>query len=460
VLRASGNLVMAWFLSPEVFGVMTLVKVFLQGLQLFSDVGIRPSIIRSERGHDPTFLNTAWTLQLARGVLLSLLACLLAWPYAWWYARSDPAAWQLAYLLPVAGLTALLGGLQSTSLATLSKEMRLEKLTALELSKQVVTLVAIVVFALIEPSAWAVVLGTLTGGCYALFVGHRLDRTHRNRFAWDADCAKELLSFGSWVFLSTMFTFLAGNLDRILLGGVVSLAELGLYGMAAVFSKVALDVALQVSSTVMLPVYSKLQGDVSRLMKIAVRARRVALCGGGVVCISLAVLSPLVFETLWDERYHQAGQLAQWMALYTWSRILVHSIDRIPLALGNSRALFVANVIQFFGVLFATVGYAFAGMSGFIVGMCVGPLASHCYVISVLPGRRRQLWWQSVSATCLSVLVGGSMCVGVNVSRASCSHMQWVALQLCCCIAVGCAALWALRKEVARIVRRQTVREA
>jgi hypothetical protein len=54
---------------------MALVQVFLTGLQMFSDVGIRTSVIRSNRGADPVFLNTAWTVQIMRAVFLWLLSC-------------------------------------------------------------------------------------------------------------------------------------------------------------------------------------------------------------------------------------------------------------------------------------------------------------------------------------------------------------------------------------------------
>ena len=47
------------------------------------------------------FLNTAWTLQIARGAAMWLAACALAWPVAHYY--ENPL---LLWLLPIAGLDA------------------------------------------------------------------------------------------------------------------------------------------------------------------------------------------------------------------------------------------------------------------------------------------------------------------------------------------------------------------
>ena len=64
---------------------MALVNAFLIGLAMFSDLGLAPSIVQSSRGDDPRFLDTAWVLQIARGLVLWILACLLAWPVAAFY---------------------------------------------------------------------------------------------------------------------------------------------------------------------------------------------------------------------------------------------------------------------------------------------------------------------------------------------------------------------------------------
>ena len=77
-LRLGSNLILTRLLFPEAFGLMALVSVFLVGLAMFSDIGIGPAISHSKRGDEPGFLDTAWTLQVARGVILWLGASALA----------------------------------------------------------------------------------------------------------------------------------------------------------------------------------------------------------------------------------------------------------------------------------------------------------------------------------------------------------------------------------------------
>src|SRR5436190_19575910 len=108
VIRFGGNLILSRLLFPELFGLMALVNVFFQGLQMFSDVGIGPAIIQNKKGDEPRFVNTAWTIQCARGFVLTLVGCLLAWPIAKFYREP-----RLVWLFPLVAANAALAGFNS-----------------------------------------------------------------------------------------------------------------------------------------------------------------------------------------------------------------------------------------------------------------------------------------------------------------------------------------------------------
>ncbi|MEM7366470.1 MAG: oligosaccharide flippase family protein, partial [Pseudomonadota bacterium] len=88
VIRLGLNLFMAALLVPQDFGVVALAMVFYGGLNMMSDVGINASVIQSERGENPRFLSTAWTLQILRGCAIALILCLVAAPVASFYEES------------------------------------------------------------------------------------------------------------------------------------------------------------------------------------------------------------------------------------------------------------------------------------------------------------------------------------------------------------------------------------
>ncbi|MFH7320745.1 oligosaccharide flippase family protein [Desulfurivibrio sp. D14AmB] len=410
-LRLGGNLILAWLLSPAIFGLMALVRVFKAGLEMFSDIGIGPSIIQNKRGQEPAFQNTAWTIQIIRGFGLWVVTCILAWPFTWLYAQNDPDAWQLLYLLPVTAVTAIFAGFNSTSLFILNKEVQLGRLTMLELGVQVVSLTVMVGWALLNPTPWAMVAGGLVAAFVKMLCSHFLLPGHRVSLGWDRACSRELFRFGKWIFLSTAFTFLAANLDKLLLGNILTLSDLGVYSIALIFAGVAMEVARRLGSTVMFPVYAKFQNQPTKLMDVALRSREVVLWAGLAVCISFSVGAPLFFETLWDPRYHQAGAISQWLAVLIWTRVLLITMDRIPLALGNARVLFFSNVIQTSFIVLAITGYWVAGLPGFILGLSIGPLASHLFLLCYVPNRKGEMLRQSLRFTLMAGIAGGGLVV-------------------------------------------------
>ena len=396
VIALGGSLLLAWLLAPEAFGIMAIVYAVMQGLDMFSDLGIKASIIQNKRGHDPAYLKTAWTIQVCRGIALWLCTCLLAWPLAAWFARNDVAAWQLMYLLPVAGFSAVIRGFNSTRLATLSREMRLGPLTIIELLSQVLTLFTIIVWAAVHASVWALVAGVLVSRTVELVVSHSLPSEHRDRFGWDAACARELMKFGKWIFLSTMLTFIAMEADKLILGSLLSVAALGVYSIAFKFTKTALTVAMRLGDSVLFPAYARLNDDPIRMVAAALKAREVILWVGSAMCASLAIAGPLFFETVFDPRYHDAGYLTRWMAIYVWAASLLLSMERIPLALGNTRAAFISNLLRCTGMLTAPLGYWLAELPGFIAGLSIGSLVAHTYLLVHVPCQRWTMFAQSV----------------------------------------------------------------
>ena len=99
---------------------MAIVNTVLTGFGLFSDLGIAPSIVQNPRGDEPAFLNTAWTIQLFRGLTLFVLASIVAGPVAEYYELPE-----LAPLLRASALMGLIGGLASTKIETAERHLKL-----------------------------------------------------------------------------------------------------------------------------------------------------------------------------------------------------------------------------------------------------------------------------------------------------------------------------------------------
>jgi O-antigen/teichoic acid export membrane protein len=361
ILRLGSNIVLSRLLVPQYFGLMTLLNTFITGLTLFSDLGLTPNIIRSPRGDDPKFLNTAWTMQVMRGFGLWICCVLLSWPFQKFYG--DP---RLGLLVPVIGLSVVISSFNSTSLSTLSRHLAVRQLTLMELAIQGASLVFTVAWALIDRSLWALVGGRLFSDLVRLVVSHRMIPGFRNTIQWEPKAARELFTFGKWIFFSTAFTFLASQSDRLVLGKLVSFQTLGMYGIAFALSDIPRQVIMSFSGHIVVPFVSKLahlpRGE---FFGLALRYRKNVLLFAAVI-LSLVVASGDQFMAhIYDIRYRDATWIVPILALGLWHTILYNTTSPCLFAIGKPQ---YAVVGYFFSALVIITGTPLAFYKWGLVG--------------------------------------------------------------------------------------------
>ncbi len=363
-LRFVGNLILTRLLVPELFGLMTLVNTFLIGLSLFSDIGIRPSIVRSQRSDDPDFLNTAWTLQIIRGFWIWLGCCLIAWPVSQFYQDS-----RLLWLIPLVGVTGSISGFNSTTLASLNRKLEIGKLTRFEFGVQGIALTIMVVWAYFKPSIWALVGGNLCSSVIKLIWSHRLDPEHPNRMAWDKAAVKEILSFGVWVFIATAMTFLANQADRLILGKLFSLELLGIYTVAFTLADLPRQIVQRLARQIIFPVISHYADlDRNSLRQKILQKRWFLLIGLSFLVAGLVCFGDLFILALYDDRYRQAAWMLPILALGLWPLILSVTLDQALYAIGNPKFTALGNFMKFvYMVIFLPLGFNQFQMLGAII---------------------------------------------------------------------------------------------
>lgn len=386
-LRLLNNVIMARLLFPEAFGVMALVQIFVQGVQLFTDVGIGPSIIQSRRSEDRRFLDTAFTMQVLRGAVIWCVLLLVAWPAAAFYAEP-----QLLQLIPVVGLSALIAGFESTARFTLNKQLALGRLTAMELGSQLAGIPVMIAWALLSPSVWALVAGSVATAAVRMVWSHALSRDSRDRLRWDPDAAREVIHFGKWIFATTAVGFLATQFDRLVLGKLIPFELLGVYTIAFMLHRIPDDLVGVLGYRVLFPAISQ-RADLARaaLREVLRRNRQPLLAGLAAVTAGLACVGDLVVQLFYDERYRAAGWMLQVLALGLWPRMLANTMGPALLALGQPRYIAYAGFVRLVCLAVGVpAGYALGDMRGVVVAVALA--SSTDYFIESVGLRREGLW--------------------------------------------------------------------
>jgi len=401
VLRLGGNLILTRLLFPEAFGLMALVQTFMIGLEMFSDVGIFPSIIQNKRGDDPAFLNTAWTIQAFRGLVLWICACLIAWPAAQFFREP-----MLIQLLPVVGITSFIAGLNSTKMPTANRHLQLGRLTAVELGSYVLGLVVMITWAWVYKSVWALVGGGIIGALTKLLLSHTVLEGAPNRFHWDQEAFKSLNRFGRWIFISTVMGFFASQGDRLVLARFLDVRFLGIYTVALTMSMVVQQVVQDLSSKVLFASYSELIRERPERLYPVLRKNRIILATvGTAVSLFFVFFGEAFINLLYDNRYAQAGWMLKVLAVGMVVRPLNLTYGDVLMAKGKSSiiaGLIGTKILIQFSAMF--IGAQMAGPPGVIIG--IAAIDWLMYPIEAVCFARFSIWQPEVD---LPVLVLGAV---------------------------------------------------
>ena len=379
--RLVGNVILTRLLSPEMFGMMSMIGAMLSAVAMFSDVGIRPNIIQSKRGEDPDFLRTAWSMQVVRGIGLTLVAALASWP--WSIFSDEPRLFLLGMVL---GLTSMISGFNSISLVVHSRRMNIKILTILGIVTSTAGLIAKVTWAWFFPSVWAFVVGTFVGSIMTLIASHTVLATIPMRWQWETESVREFVRFGRWMFISTALGFLASRLDVLILGRMGGMEMVGFYVLAKNLALVVTTALRKLSAMILLPVYSRLaERNVQELRRKTFKVRAILLVLSLPPLWFLIIGGQFVIDILYDERYQQTGWMVQLLSVSAVAIVVRVTLGPILLAVGDSFRHMIDTAIRvgLYAICMA-IGMWFGAIPGFLMGIAVAEWLSYVVLLILI----------------------------------------------------------------------------
>jgi O-antigen/teichoic acid export membrane protein len=375
-IRFGSNLLMTRLLFPEMFGVMAIANVVMIGLGVLSDIGLQQNVVYSQRGHDPAFLNTIWVAQIMRGGVLSLIGlaiALLVVLFDWTGLVPKDSTYanpSLPYVIAIISSVALLQGLQSTKVLEANRKLLLGRLTAIELVGQSFSLICMLTWAYIDRSIWALVAGYISSRIVSVALSYIWLPGVSNRWQWDQAAFREIITFGRWIFISSIIGFVVNNGDRLLLGGLISSSVLGVYMIAYTIYATIEQVLVRIITDVSFPALSEIvkerPGDLkSRYYRVRIVLGSIAYgCSGALIMSGHTLIS-----LLYDSRYEQAGWMLQCLAVALLTTPS-HIATQCFVALGEVRLLSSLGLVRLvILLLFVPAGFHFFGLVGAIWGI-------------------------------------------------------------------------------------------
>ena len=258
VLILVRTVILARLLVPEDFGLMAIATLAILLLDRVTKPGFDSALVQ-RKGDIRGYMDTAWTVQLARAALMALILVVAAPSIAAFFGA--PEAEQIIRVLSIAVLAR---GLASIGVVEFWRELRFDRYFWLEMSDKIADVLVSIGAAIVLRNVWALVLGVMAGAIVKTITSYVL-HPYRPRIHFGRSESAELFGFGKWMWASNILTYTVTSLDDILVGRMLGVTQLGWYRMAYNFSQAVVTEFAIITSQVAFPTYSTLQTQRERL---------------------------------------------------------------------------------------------------------------------------------------------------------------------------------------------------
>jgi O-antigen/teichoic acid export membrane protein len=346
-LNVVRSIVLARLLTPEMFGLMGLASIAIRTIETFTRPGVSQALIARQQEFDEASA-TAFTLLIARGVLLALILIASASLIAQFY-ESD----QLDGVLIALSLTFVIGSFANINTVARQRELDFRSLTYLGLAGSVLSTIVTVAAAFWLRNVWALVIGQIAASAFATILSYAFI-PGRVRFAFDWQIARELITYGKFITGSSIMMFIAAELDSLVLGKLVSLEVLGLYTLAYTIANLVTANLSKIVSSIMMPAYSKLQTDIAAVRGVYLRSLNLMMFAVLPISVGLMLVAEPLILNVYGETWVPAARGLQILAIFGLVRSLASftgylfegiGMPRIAFQIGTLRMLSVAPLI-------------------------------------------------------------------------------------------------------------------
>lgn len=301
VLQLAVNVAVARLLGPDSYGLFALGTLVLMLATFFSDFGLGWGLMQRRHITDEQ-VRFVFTWQTLSG-LFGALALVVAAPLIAGFMR-DP---RLVEVVRWLALTCLLNGMASTANNLLRRELRFKAIAVIQIQSY---LVAYGLFGLpmaaLGGGVWSLVTAWVMQSVAQLLLSLRA-RPHAMQPLLTIAQPREFLNIGATVFLTNVCNWVLLNVDRLLLGRIVSTHAAGIYAVGYNLASVPNSLLISALQPAFLASGAQLQDDSPRLRRAYLEVQSFVWIVLAPMFVLLAVSGRDIIDLLYGSDWVESG---------------------------------------------------------------------------------------------------------------------------------------------------------
>jgi teichuronic acid exporter len=333
------SIVIARTLSPEDYGLMGMIVIFISLGQMIMQSGFSSALIQKK---------ACTTTDLSTAFWFNLVAALIIYILLFFSAGAIASLFQKPILIPITRVSAigiLLNALSSVHTATLIRGMDFKKITWINLGGALISGTTGLVMALHGYEVWALVFQTLVGS-FIYLTGLWITSNWIPRLVFDIESLRSLFKFGYKILLQGLTDVIFTKLYFPLIGKFYTTSQLGFYTNANRFYEVFVRQTTTSFTRVMFPAFAGIQDERKRFNSNYVRSFNLMTALMFIVSVILIISSRPFVSIALTEKWLPAVPFMQLFFIEGFLFPLLMFNQNIILAVGRSGLFLKIDIIK------------------------------------------------------------------------------------------------------------------
>jgi O-antigen/teichoic acid export membrane protein len=350
--------ILARLLSPEDYGVFTMVVVISSFAIIFKDIGLGMATVREKKINHGQVSNLFWINTLI-GFLSMLIIIALSPAMVWFY--NEPRLYNIAGVL---SLGFLFSGMTVQHQALLRRQMQFNRIAVITVISAAVSSSVGIAVAVLTKNYWALVWMQVAHNLF-LMIGFWLSTGWIPDLPSKNNAIRNLLNVGLDVAGLNAFSTITQQLDKIIIGRISSAGGLGLYNKGHQVPHLISGQFRLAFFSIALPALSALQSEKDRFRGYYYKFLNI-------VCWSTMTLSSFCFVfadeiilVYFGPKWADSVIFMKIFSIHAFIMPAMTTLDQIPLALGFSRRYLLAGMARSVALIICIITTApFFGVLG------------------------------------------------------------------------------------------------
>lgn len=330
--------ILARLLTPEEFGVVAIISVFITFFNLLSSFGISAAIVQHQSLNEID-ISSIFSFSIFFGLMSATVFYFFSPFIAEFY--NNPVLINISRLM---ALAILFNTIKIVPNALNRKALRFKELGIISLAVHIITGIFSIILAYLGFSYYSLVINSILNGLL-LFLSFYYLAPIKPSFI-RIKSIRKIAKFSTYQFMFQFINYFAGNSDNLLIGKFFSASALGFYDKAYKLMMLPVKNLTFVITPVLHPILSEYQNDKDVIYKTYYKIVKFLAIIGFPLTVFLFFSASEIINIMYGPQWGESIPVFKLLALAVGIQIVLSSTGSIFQATGRTDLLFYSGLLS------------------------------------------------------------------------------------------------------------------